>query len=428
MEEAQAQAAWHALPEGEQTKAALRAIRKTYHTPKNLLGSKQPAWVQPFKVAWRSNARVGPTLPHALPQAITTPKRVTTTWEREIAAAWPEAETIIVEDYTHIARWMARCAVSSAPTVIAIVSQSLTSPGRITWTTAVQPVDQGLVEVPDLQAEGEAVVDAQSRTIAIKDAEGKLITKLEHQYRFYCPDCGHVILDIGRGEAVITTQIDVDADVAEAQEQEALAPVGDIAHFLSKRRWCRECGAALWTKAYIDPVARAYPSLPFDEWSAAIDAIERKGGMIFVPRKRGHARLARAVDGPIIGTPRKHAPISVWDTSSTDSHITARRDAIREAQLARQHADGDPRYALAAVSPTSWSPFDYLKHFYRGCCAFLGVDESHNTRGDNSDIARQVARARRASQSVCYASGTHYAGSLELFFRYWFRFVRREVA
>jgi len=82
-----------------------------------------------------------------------------------------------------------------------------------------------------------------------------------------------------------------------------------------------------------------------------------------------------------------------------------------------------PTLCLAQVSPTSWSPFDYLKQFYAGCCAFLGVDESHNTRGDNSDIARAIARAKRASQSVCYASGTHYAGSLELFFRYWFRFA-----
>ena len=97
--------------------------------------------------------------------------------------------------------------------------------------------------MPDLEAEGEAVVDAQGRTIAVKDAEGKLITKLEHQYRFYCPDCGRVILDIGRGDAVVTAQVDVDTDVAEAQEQDALAPVGDIAHFLAKRRWCRECGA-----------------------------------------------------------------------------------------------------------------------------------------------------------------------------------------
>ena len=150
-----------------------------------LLGKKQPAWVQPFKVAWRSNRRVGPNLPHALPQAITTPKRVTTTWERELRSAWPEAEIVMVDDYTDIARWMARCAVSCAPTVIAIISQSLTAPGRITWTAAVQPVDQGLVEVPNLQAEGEAVIGAQGRTIAVKDAEGKLITKLEHQYRFY---------------------------------------------------------------------------------------------------------------------------------------------------------------------------------------------------------------------------------------------------
>src|SRR5215213_6670877 len=422
-EEAQAQAAWRALPAAEQTKAALRTLRKQYCSSKALFGKKQPAWVQPFKVAWRSNRRVGPNLPHALPQAITTPKRVTTTWEREIRSAWPEAEIVMVDDYTDIARWMARCAVSTAPTVIAIISQSLTSPGRITWTTAVQPVDQGLVEVPDLQAVGEAIIDAQGRTMAIKDTQGKLITKLEHQYRFYCPDCGRVILDIGRGDAVVTTQIDVDADMAEAHEQESLAPVGDIAHFLAKRRWCRECGAALWTKAYIEPVAAAYPSLPFAEWGAAMDAIECKGGMTLVPRKRGHARLARAADGPIVMPPQAQHLVTSWGTPSADARITARRETIRQAQLARQQADTNPRYALAPVSPTSWSPFDYLKQFYAGCCAFLGVGESHNTRGDNSDIARAIARAKRASQSVCYASGTHYAGSLELFFRYWFRFA-----
>jgi len=402
---------------------ALRTLRQQHQTSKTMLGKKQPAWVQPFKVAWRSNPRTGPNLPHALPQAITTPKRVTTTWEREIAGAWPEAEIVMVEDYTDIAHWMERCRVSSAPTVIAIISQSLTSPGRITWTTAVQPVDQGLVEVLDLDAEGEAITDAQGRTIAVKDGEGAIITKLAHHYRFFCPDCGRVIQDIPRGEAVVTAQVDVDTDVTDAQNQDMLAPVGDIAHFLAKRRWCRECGGAHWTKAYIDPVAAAYPSLPFAEWSAAMDAIERKGGMIFVPRKRGHARLTRATDGPIVMTPRTHPPVATWDTPSADARITARRESIRQAQLARQQANQNPRYALAQVSPTSWSPFDYLKQCYAGCCAFLGVDESHNTRGDNSDIARAIARAKRASQSTCYASGTHYAGSLELFFRYWFRFA-----
>jgi len=421
-EEEQALTAWRALPEYEQTRAALRALRKEHRTPKTMLGKKQPVWVQPFKVAWRNNPRVGPHLPHALPQAITTPKRVTTTWEREIQGAWPEAEIVLAEDYTDIARWMERCAVSTAPTVIAIISQSLTAPGRITWTTAVQPVDQGLVKVPDLDAEGEVVTDAQGRTIAVK-AEGRVITKFEHQYRFYCPDCGQVIMDIPRGEALVTEQVDVDTDVAEAQDQEVLTPVGDIAHFLTKRRWCRECGGALWAKAYIDPVAAAYPSLPFAEWSAAMDAIERKGGIIFVPRKRGHARLARAADGPVVVAPRPHVPIATWDAPSADGPVNARREAIRQAQLARQEVNENGRYVLAPVSPTSFSPFDYLKQFYAGCCAFLGVDESHNTRGDNSDIARAIARAKRASQSTCYASGTHYAGSLELFFRYWFRFA-----
>src|SRR5262249_42149831 len=357
-EEAQALSAWRALPTDEQTTTVLRVLRKQYRTPKMLLRKKQPAWVQPFKVGWRSNPRVGPNLPHALPQAITTPKRITTTWEREIQGAWPEAELVVVVDYTNIARWMERCAISTAPTVIAIISQSLTSPGRMSWTTAVQPVDEGLIEVLDLEAEGEPITDAQGRTIAIKNGEGTIITKLEHQYRFYCPDCGLVIMDIPRGEAVVTEQVDVDGDVADAQDQEALSPVGDIAHFLTKRRWCRECGAALWTKAYIDPVAATYPSLPFAEWSAAMDVIEGKGGMIFVPRKRGHARLARAADGPIVAALRPPVSIATWDTTSLDPRITAGRESIQQAQLARQKVNEHGRYALAQVSPTSWSPYD----------------------------------------------------------------------
>src|SRR4029079_12248939 len=98
--EAQALSAWRALPEAEQTKAALRTLRAQYRTPNTLLGKQQPAWIQPFKVAWRSNPRIGPNLSHALPQAITTPKRVTTTWEREIGGDWPEDEIVIVEGCT----------------------------------------------------------------------------------------------------------------------------------------------------------------------------------------------------------------------------------------------------------------------------------------------------------------------------------------
>jgi hypothetical protein len=65
-EEAQTLTAWRALPRDEQTKATLQTLRKQHRTPKTMLGKKQPAWVQPFKVAWRSNRRVGPSLPHAL--------------------------------------------------------------------------------------------------------------------------------------------------------------------------------------------------------------------------------------------------------------------------------------------------------------------------------------------------------------------------
>lgn len=69
-EEALAQAAWRALPEGEQTRAALRALRQQYRTPDTMLGKKQPAWVQPFKVAGaaiRASACIFRTRPELFP-------------------------------------------------------------------------------------------------------------------------------------------------------------------------------------------------------------------------------------------------------------------------------------------------------------------------------------------------------------------------
>jgi hypothetical protein len=43
---------------------------------------------------------------------------------------------------------------------------------------------------------------------------------------------------------MVTAQLDVDTDVADAQDQDMLAPAGDIAHFRSKRRWCRSAAGA----------------------------------------------------------------------------------------------------------------------------------------------------------------------------------------
>lgn len=81
----------------------------------------------------------------------------------------------------------------------------------------------------------------------------------------------------------------------------------------------------------------------------------------------------------------------------------------------------DPEQA-AGYRPTSFSPFDYLERFYAGCYATLIVDESHNGRGQNTDIGHAFHLAQQASQMTIFASGTHFGGELLGFFFYWFRF------
>jgi hypothetical protein len=83
----------------------------------------------------------------------------------------------------------------------------------------------------------------------------------------------------------------------------------------------------------------------------------------------------------------------------------------RKVSLAFRHPPAD-----------SFSPYHYLYRFYRGCVALSIVDESHNGRGRDTDIAHSHHFAMRAAQSRELTSGTHYGGDILGFYHYWFRF------
>jgi hypothetical protein len=72
--------------------------------------------------------------------------------------------------------------------------------------------------------------------------------------------------------------------------------------------------------------------------------------------------------------------------------------------------------------PDSFSPYAYLQRFYRGCVALAVIDESHNGRGRDTDIAHAFHQAMLASQSCMLTSGTHFGGDVLGFYYYWFRF------
>jgi hypothetical protein len=70
----------------------------------------------------------------------------------------------------------------------------------------------------------------------------------------------------------------------------------------------------------------------------------------------------------------------------------------------------------------SFSPYDYLYQFFRGCVALSVVDESHNGRGRDTDIAHAHHLAMLSAQAHALTSGTHYGGDVLSFYHYWFRF------
>ena len=140
--------------------------------------------------------------PTALPVLVTTPKKVTKEYEKEIRAAWPEAETMMVQRYLDIPRWLQRCASSLAPAVIAICSHSQSQPrgsGR-NWQPAILAKERVVREVvlepekdilplvePMMQADpfgGEDVL------VGYRFREsGERLIKTSVRRFFLCPDC-----------------------------------------------------------------------------------------------------------------------------------------------------------------------------------------------------------------------------------------------
>ena len=68
----------------------------------------------------------------------------------------------------------------------------------------------------------------------------------------------------------------------------------------------------------------------------------------------------------------------------------------------------DISYVAREPLPESFSPYDYLYRFYRGCVALAVIDESHNGRGRDTDIAHAHHQAMLASQTRMLTSGTTF--------------------
>jgi hypothetical protein len=86
------------------------------------------------------------------------------------------------------------------------------------------------------------------------------------------------------------------------------------------------------------------------------------------------------------------------------------------------HYNHNVCYIAREPLPESFSPYDYLYQFYRGCVALAVIDESHNGRGRDIRIAHTHHQAMLVSQTRMLTSGTHFGGDILGFYHYWFRY------
>ena len=105
-------------------------------------------------------------------------------------------------------------------------------------------------------------------------------------------------------------------------------------------------------------------------------------------------------------------------SGSKPSHANGARS---KSEPQEQQA-GNDSWVCQEPLPDSFSPYMYLYRFYAGCVALSVIDESHNGRGRDTDIAHSHHQAMLAAQTRMLTTGTHYGGDVLGFFHYWYRF------
>jgi hypothetical protein len=451
-------------------------------TPRALLGvepvyDEQSGQVTAYRHV-RTNRVIAPELlgPSALPVLVTTPKKVTKEWANEIRAAWPQAEVLFIKDYHDVAHWMQRCASSPAPAVIGIFSHSTSRAFGRAWQPVVHEKKQTTI-VPDLEPDAtlkealEPVYDRRDRLVAYQFKEtGQVLTKELTTSFFYCPDCLGRIEATPRGvhapdKKVNTSSQDVPR---EEDDTDVLEPVTSLTWFKSKQRWCtceietraadggiKLCNAPLWTDARTEVTQHKYPHVPFAAWSqvmegvmtgqttihAGADAASHLTKLPSTQTSASGSRLVPSETGRVVVTrPDPSAAEGYEPLQDTEGVIVAYQHSLTGQELVPVYGlwsrrvvgyvaaetgslvTKTTRFELRMPPPASFSPYEFLHRFYKGCVALAIIDESHNGRGRSTDIAHSFHLAKLASQARMNASGTHYGGNLDDFFYYWFRF------
>jgi hypothetical protein len=458
---------------GKTRLAVATAARQAYHwrhrnTALFKQGQRQPAWVHGLRRAWLKNPRTLTMLgltpvrddasgritayrrrdgklvppeeagPQALPVLVSTPKKVTKEYAAEVRAAWPEAEVVFIDRHSDIPMWMQRCAESSAPAVIAILSHSLTRAFGREWHPVVREKritrrESILEPEKELLPQLEPVYNEQQVLTGYRwKATGKLYAREETVTHFFCPGCGGQIKAIPgklhereqrpeEEEQQLSALKKVQRE-EEVVESDDLEPVTSKTWFTLKPRWCRcrtdarnqpglrnpegrtRVRTPLWTDARLEAGQRKHPQLSFASWSAAVQSLYGQNGHHRVAET---AITARPVSKAAGAGKRKAVSLGLPLTTGKGKNV---QDNNGTCFMAREPL------------PESFSPYDYLYRFYHGCVALAVIDESHNGRGRDTDIAHSHHQAMLASQTRMLTSGTHFGGDILSFYHYWFRY------
>jgi hypothetical protein len=367
--------------------------------------ARRPRWLKRLRAAWKKSRKTTGPEPHALPLAVVTPKRVTTTWVEELTAAWPAAKVVVIRNFRDVDVWMKLAAAGTCQekgpggahrtctfeAVVAIFSQSATRAMQLDWGPAVIEVPQGTKIVNDLEAEGIPEFNEVGRLIAKRDPEtGDLLTKEMPYSHFYCPSCGGLIEASPNSLRIRSQEQGLDEDALEEVIEEELRPVEQRDWFTLQPRWCQHL----------------------------LSAKERRGGRL--------AREQEQVCGAPLWTKRRRAesaskvsqlPFAVW-VREVETRIRTDEELMSDAAASSR----PPISMTTSTPPGSFSPYDYFQHYYKGCCALVALDEYHNMFGVNTDVARAGHHMMNASHSRVPASGTFWEG-LDKFFYGWYRFA-----
>ncbi|GCE46287.1 hypothetical protein KTH_11560 [Thermosporothrix hazakensis] len=351
--------------------------------------------------------------PRAFPALISTPKKVTKEFEKEIKAAWPQAETVLIERWRDILRWLERCATSDAPAVIAILSHSQSRAFGREWQPAVlerrrkSPIPpRSLEDAP--QEPGHR--GEKGTPLGDRHPDGELLPTPHEKTFFCCPDCFGVVRAIP-GERGGEEQNPAKGKQREERADLLRLPVTSRRWFERRPRWCRCASrrnqerkqqgkqalrAPLWTQTRTSSVRKKYPGLTFAQWANIMDQLVRQ-----------------APTEPC--APARLLLPSVSSPASTGHLPPPSATRLEMSPLS-------PSYQVVPPPADSFSPYEYLHRFFRGCVGLTIIDESHNGRSRDTDIAHAHHQAMLSAQGYLYASGTHFGGDILGFFPYWYRF------